>query len=50
MASTPHSTHVYNVPNFDMIKAVQQKLIVQVCSGVEDQLNSLVSGDDGKTL
>uniref|UniRef100_A0A8C7T3I5 Collagen alpha-1(XII) chain n=1 Tax=Oncorhynchus mykiss TaxID=8022 RepID=A0A8C7T3I5_ONCMY len=46
MASTPHSTHVYNVPNFDMIKAVQQKLIMQVCSGVEDQLNSLVSGDD----
>uniref|UniRef100_A0A8C7N344 Collagen type XII alpha 1 chain n=1 Tax=Oncorhynchus kisutch TaxID=8019 RepID=A0A8C7N344_ONCKI len=46
MASTPHSTHVYNVPNFDMIKAVQQKLIIQVCSGVEDQLNSLVSGDD----
>uniref|UniRef100_A0A4W5P3T0 Collagen alpha-1(XII) chain n=1 Tax=Hucho hucho TaxID=62062 RepID=A0A4W5P3T0_9TELE len=46
MASTPHSTHVYNIPNFDMIKAVQQNLIIQVCSGVEDQLNSLVSGDD----
>uniref|UniRef100_A0A8C8F328 Collagen alpha-1(XII) chain n=1 Tax=Oncorhynchus tshawytscha TaxID=74940 RepID=A0A8C8F328_ONCTS len=46
MASTPHNTHVYNVPNFDVIKAVQKKLITQVCSSVEDQLNSLVSGDD----
>ncbi|KAL0969281.1 hypothetical protein UPYG_G00224980 [Umbra pygmaea] len=46
MASTPHSKHVYNVPNFDVIKAVQERLITQVCSGVEDQLNSLVSGDD----
>uniref|UniRef100_A0A6Q2ZEB7 Collagen alpha-1(XII) chain n=1 Tax=Esox lucius TaxID=8010 RepID=A0A6Q2ZEB7_ESOLU len=46
MASTPYSTHVYNVPNFDVIKAVQDQLISQVCSGVEDQLNSLVSGDD----
>uniref|UniRef100_A0A8C7T5B9 Collagen type XII alpha 1 chain n=1 Tax=Oncorhynchus mykiss TaxID=8022 RepID=A0A8C7T5B9_ONCMY len=46
MASTPHNTHVYNVPNFDVIKAVQKKLITHVCSSVEDQLNSLVSGDD----
>ncbi|XP_052342073.1 collagen alpha-1(XII) chain-like isoform X1 [Oncorhynchus keta] len=46
MASPPHNTHVYNVPNFDVIKAVQKKLITQVCSSVEDQLNSLVSGDD----
>ncbi|KAJ7988915.1 hypothetical protein DPEC_G00314140 [Dallia pectoralis] len=46
MASTPYSTHVYNVPNFDVITAVQERLITQVCSSVEDQLNSLVSGDD----
>ncbi|XP_077094714.1 collagen alpha-1(XII) chain isoform X3 [Siphateles boraxobius] len=44
MASTPHSKHVYNVPNFDMINQVQNELITEVCSGVEEQLNSLVSG------
>uniref|UniRef100_A0A4W5QKT5 Collagen, type XIV, alpha 1b n=1 Tax=Hucho hucho TaxID=62062 RepID=A0A4W5QKT5_9TELE len=36
MASIPHNTHVYNVPNFDVIKTVQKKLITQVCSSVED--------------
>ncbi|KAL2099144.1 hypothetical protein ACEWY4_005624 [Coilia grayii] len=46
MASTPHSKHVYNVLNFDLIKDVQQKLITEVCSGVEDQLSSLVSGEE----
>uniref|UniRef100_A0A4W5QQA5 VWFA domain-containing protein n=1 Tax=Hucho hucho TaxID=62062 RepID=A0A4W5QQA5_9TELE len=29
MASIPHNTHVYNVPNFDVIKTVQKKLITQ---------------------
>ncbi|XP_067222856.1 collagen alpha-1(XII) chain isoform X4 [Chanodichthys erythropterus] len=43
MASTPHSKHVYNVPNFDMINQVQKELITEVCSGVEEQLNFLVS-------
>ncbi|XP_048083246.1 collagen alpha-1(XII) chain isoform X1 [Alosa alosa] len=46
MASTPHIKHVYNVPNFDVIKDVQRQLINEVCSGVEDQLSSLVSGDE----
>ncbi|XP_056111849.1 collagen alpha-1(XII) chain isoform X1 [Rhinichthys klamathensis goyatoka] len=46
MASTPHSKHVYNVPNFDMINQVQKELITEVCSGVEEQLNSLVSGEE----
>ncbi|KAK7142862.1 hypothetical protein R3I94_012270 [Phoxinus phoxinus] len=46
MASTPHSKHVYNVPNFDMISQVQKELITEVCSGVEEQLNSLVSGEE----
>ncbi|XP_065123394.1 collagen alpha-1(XII) chain isoform X2 [Paramisgurnus dabryanus] len=45
IASTPHSKHVYNVPNFDVIDSVQKKLINEVCSGVEEQLNSLVSGE-----
>ncbi|ROL42797.1 Collagen alpha-1(XII) chain [Anabarilius grahami] len=46
MASTPHSKHVYNVPNFDMINQVQKELITEVCSGVEEQLNSLVSREE----
>lgn len=48
MASTPYRTHVYNVLNFDLIKNVQKELITHVCSGVDDQLNSLVSGEEGK--
>uniref|UniRef100_A0A672LG59 Collagen alpha-1(XII) chain n=1 Tax=Sinocyclocheilus grahami TaxID=75366 RepID=A0A672LG59_SINGR len=46
MASTPHSKHIYNVPNFDMISQVQKELITQVCSGVEEQLNFLASGQE----
>uniref|UniRef100_A0A671Y8U5 Collagen alpha-1(XII) chain n=1 Tax=Sparus aurata TaxID=8175 RepID=A0A671Y8U5_SPAAU len=46
MASTPHSKHVYNVPNFDMIQDVQKKIITEVCSGVDEQLSSLVSGEE----
>ncbi|XP_057208625.1 collagen alpha-1(XII) chain isoform X2 [Triplophysa rosa] len=46
MSSTPHRTHVYTVPNFDMIKAVEKSLITQVCSSVEDQINSLISGEE----
>lgn len=48
MSSTPYRTHVYTVPNFDMIKAVEKSLITQVCTSVDDQLNSLVSGEEGK--
>ncbi|KAI5616691.1 collagen alpha-1(XII) chain isoform X1 [Silurus asotus] len=46
IASTPHSTHVYSVLDFDLIKEVQQQLIKQVCLGVEDQLSSLASGEE----
>ncbi|XP_059375410.1 collagen alpha-1(XII) chain-like isoform X1 [Carassius carassius] len=46
MASTPHSKHIYNVPNFDIINQVQKELITQVCSGVEEQLNFLASGQE----
>ncbi len=48
MSSTPYRTHVYTVPNFDMIKAVEKSLIMQVCTSVDDQLNSLASGEEGK--
>uniref|UniRef100_A0A672IQR9 Collagen alpha-1(XII) chain n=1 Tax=Salarias fasciatus TaxID=181472 RepID=A0A672IQR9_SALFA len=46
MASMPHNKHVYNVPNFDQIQEVQRKIINEVCSGVDDQLSSLVSGEE----
>uniref|UniRef100_A0A8C7KB10 Collagen type XII alpha 1 chain n=1 Tax=Oncorhynchus kisutch TaxID=8019 RepID=A0A8C7KB10_ONCKI len=46
IASTPYRTHVYNILNFDLIKNVQKELITHVCSGVDDQLNSLVSGEE----
>lgn len=48
MASTPYSTHVYTVSRFDMIKTVQQDIISHVCSGVEEQINSLASLEEGK--
>ncbi|XP_028812322.1 collagen alpha-1(XII) chain isoform X2 [Denticeps clupeoides] len=46
IASTPHHKHVYNVLNFDLINQVQRQLITEVCAGVEDQMNSLVSGEE----
>ncbi|KAF7690441.1 hypothetical protein HF521_012245 [Silurus meridionalis] len=46
MASTPYSTHVHTVSSFELIKTVQKELIAQVCSGVEDQVNSLASGEE----
>lgn len=48
MASTPHRSHIYSVANFNMIKNVQRELISQVCAGIDDQLNSLVSGEEGE--
>lgn len=50
MASTPYRSHVYSVTNFDKIKNVQKELITQVCAGVDDQLNSFVSGEEGEML
>uniref|UniRef100_A0A8B9L5P0 Collagen alpha-1(XII) chain n=1 Tax=Astyanax mexicanus TaxID=7994 RepID=A0A8B9L5P0_ASTMX len=46
IASTPHNKHIYSVSDFDLIKEVQQRLIREVCSGVEDQLSSLASGEE----
>ncbi|MFT7819296.1 collagen alpha-1(XII) chain-like [Arapaima gigas] len=50
IASAPHNSHVYNVPNFDMIKEVQDQVISEVCTGVEDQLASLISGEEECSL
>lgn len=49
MASAPYSKHVYNVPNFDLIQEVQKRIIREVCSGVDEQLSSLVSGEECKS-
>lgn len=49
IASQPHHKHVYNVPNFDLIQEVQKKIITEVCSGVDDQLSSLVSGEESES-
>ncbi|TKS75342.1 Collagen alpha-1(XII) chain [Collichthys lucidus] len=46
MASTPHRNHIYNVATFEAIKNVQKEFIAQVCAGVDDQLNSLISGEE----
>lgn len=48
MASPPYDKHVYNVANFDQIDLVRKKIIQEVCSGVDDQLSSLVSGEESK--
>uniref|UniRef100_A0A3Q2T1R2 Collagen alpha-1(XII) chain n=1 Tax=Fundulus heteroclitus TaxID=8078 RepID=A0A3Q2T1R2_FUNHE len=46
IASKPHNKHVYNVPNFDLIQEVQKKIITEVCAGVDEQLNTLASGEE----
>ncbi|XP_034073276.1 LOW QUALITY PROTEIN: collagen alpha-1(XII) chain-like [Gymnodraco acuticeps] len=46
MASEPHTSHIFSVADFNLIKSVQNKLVSQVCAGVDDQLNSLVSGEE----
>ncbi|XP_053193439.1 collagen alpha-1(XII) chain [Scomber japonicus] len=46
MASAPYRSHIYKVANFDTIKTVQKELITQVCASVDDQLNTLVSGEE----
>ncbi|KAF3850310.1 hypothetical protein F7725_020029 [Dissostichus mawsoni] len=46
MASEPHRSHIFSVADFNLIKSVQSKLVSQVCAGVDNQLNSLVSGEE----
>lgn len=46
MASLPSLKHVYSVPNFDAIVQVQNEIISQVCSGVDEQLSDITSGDE----
>ncbi|XP_039202568.1 collagen alpha-1(XII) chain isoform X3 [Crotalus tigris] len=46
MASQPSLTHVFNVANFDGIADIQNEIVSQVCSGVDEQLGDLVSGEE----
>ncbi|CAI5769701.1 collagen alpha-1(XII) chain isoform X1 [Podarcis lilfordi] len=46
IASQPSLTHVFNVANFDGIVNIQNEIISQVCSGVDEQLGELVSGEE----
>ncbi|XP_056421865.1 collagen alpha-1(XII) chain isoform X3 [Hyla sarda] len=46
MASLPSLKHVYSVANFDNIVDVQNEIITQVCSGVDEQLSELISGEE----
>ncbi|KFP75574.1 Collagen alpha-1(XII) chain, partial [Acanthisitta chloris] len=46
IASQPSLKHVFNVANFDGIVDVQNEIILQVCSGVDEQLGELVSGEE----
>ncbi|XP_055362274.1 collagen alpha-1(XII) chain isoform X3 [Betta splendens] len=46
MASPPFSDHVYSVAKFENIKNVQKKLIDRVCTGIDNQLNVDVSGEE----
>ncbi|XP_028252836.1 collagen alpha-1(XII) chain isoform X3 [Parambassis ranga] len=46
MASTPHRSHIFRVSNYEAIRSVQRDIITQMCSGVEEQLNILVSGEE----
>lgn len=48
IASTPYRNHVYSVATFPAIRSLQRELISQVCAAVDDQLNSLVSGEEGE--
>lgn len=50
IASQPSLKHVFNVANFDGIVDIQNEIILQVCSGVDEQLGDLVSGEEGETL
>lgn len=36
------------MPNFDGIVDIQNEIILQVCSGVDEQLGELVSGEEGE--
>lgn len=50
IASQPSLKHVFNVANFDGIVDIQNEIVSEVCSGVDEQLDELVSGEEGENL
>ncbi|XP_059841504.1 collagen alpha-1(XII) chain-like isoform X2 [Hypanus sabinus] len=46
IASPPLEKHVFKVADFDRIQDVQNEIIGRVCSGVEEQLSEIVSGEE----
>lgn len=50
IASQPSLKHVFNVANFDGIVDIQNEIVSQVCTGVDEQLGELVSGEEGEEL
>ncbi|XP_062911509.1 collagen alpha-1(XII) chain isoform X1 [Mobula hypostoma] len=46
IASPPLEKHVFKVADFDRIQDVQNEIIGRVCSGVEEQLGDIVSGEE----
>lgn len=50
MASRPYRTHIFSVATFQDLKNIQEELITQLCAAVDEQLNSLVSGEEGELL
>lgn len=48
MASRPYRTHIFSVATFQDLKNVQEDLITRMCAAVDEQLNSLVSGEGGE--
>lgn len=48
MASRPYKTHIFSVASFQDLKNIQEELITRLCAAVDEQLNSLVSGEEGE--
>lgn len=48
MASRPYRTHIFSVATFQDLKNIQEELINRLCAAVDEQLNSLVSGEEGE--
>ncbi|XP_038672798.1 collagen alpha-1(XII) chain-like isoform X2 [Scyliorhinus canicula] len=46
IGSSPLNKHVFKVADFDKIQDVQNEIINLVCSGIEEQLSDIVSGEE----
>lgn len=48
VASRPYRTHIFSVATFQDLQNIQEELITRLCAAVDEQLNSLVSGEEGE--